>query len=60
MVDSVIVSVNFPDDDETSGIMIIGKKRIAHQAEIINVFKGKEARDLYSNLINRTDWGKKS
>ena len=38
----VIVSVSFPENgDEDSGILLVGKKKTARDADIINVFKGK-------------------
>lgn len=54
MVESVIVSVNFPENGkETDGILLVGKKRPAHASEIINVFEGNEARELYDKLTKR-------
>lgn len=54
MVESVIVSVSFPKGgDENSGILLVGKKRPGKDADIINVFKGKEARELYEKLTKR-------
>ena len=54
MVERVIVSVSFPENgDENSGILLVGKKKTARDADIINVFKGKEARELYDKLTKR-------
>jgi len=54
MVESVIVSVSFPENgDEDSGILLVGRKKTGHNADIINVFKGKEARELYDKLTKR-------
>lgn len=54
MVESVIVSVSFPENgNEDSGILLVGKKKTARDADIINVFKGKEARELYEKLTKR-------
>lgn len=54
MVESVIVSVNFPDDGgEETGILLVGKKQPGKDAEIINVFEGKAARELYKKLTKR-------
>lgn len=53
MVESVIVSVNFPDGGEDTGILLVGKPKPGHASEIANVFEGKEARDLYKKLTKR-------
>ena len=54
MVESVIVSVNFPDDGgEDSGILLVGKPKPGHTSEIINAFEGKAARELYKKLTKR-------
>lgn len=54
MVESVIVSVNFPDDGgEYTGILLVGKPKPGHASEIINAFEGKAARELYQKLTKR-------
>lgn len=54
MVESVIVSVNFPDDGgEDTGLLLVGKPKPGHASEIVNVIEGKEARDLYKKLTKR-------
>ena len=54
MVESIIVSVSFPDDDgEDTGILLVGKSKPGHASEIINVFEGKAARELYKKLMKR-------
>ena len=54
MVESVIVSVSFPDDGgKDTGILLVGKRKAGHVSEIINVFEGKEARELYKKLTKR-------
>jgi len=52
MVESVIVSVNFPDDGgEDTGILLVGKPKPGHTSEIINAFEGKAARELYKRKV---------
>lgn len=54
MVESVIVSISFPENgEEDSGILLVGRKKTGHNADIINVFKGEEARELYDKLTKR-------
>ena len=54
MVESIIVSVSFPDDgNENTGVLLVGKKQPGKDAEIVNVFEGKDARDLYKKLTKR-------
>lgn len=50
MVDSILVSVDFPNKDNT-GVLLVGRKRMNQSVEIINVFQGDEARELYETLI---------
>ena len=54
MVESVIVSVSFPDGGgEDTGILLVGKSKPGHASEIINVFEGKAAQELYKKLTKR-------
>lgn len=51
MTDTILVSY-----DNSSGdipILIIGRKTIRHDVEIINAFQGNEATDLYNKLITK-------
>ena len=50
MVDSILVSVDFSNKNDT-GVMVIGRKRMNQSFEIINAFQGEEARDLYEKLV---------
>ena len=50
MVDSILVSVDFPNKNDT-GVMVVGRKRMNQSVEIINAFQGDEARELYERLI---------
>lgn len=50
MIDSVVVSVDFSNKNDT-GVMLVGRKRMNQSMEIINAFQGDEARELYEKLI---------
>lgn len=50
MVDSILVSVDFSNKNNT-GVLIVGKKRMNQSVEIINAFQGKEAKELYEELV---------
>lgn len=50
MIDSVVVSVDFSNKNDT-GVMLVGRKRMNQSMEIINAFQGDEARELYKKLI---------
>ena len=50
MVDSILIGVDFSNNDDT-GCLVVGKKRMNQSVEIINAFQGKEARELYEKLV---------
>lgn len=52
MIDSVVVSVDFSNKNDT-GVMLVGRKRMNQSMEIINAFQGDEARELYERLITK-------
>ena len=52
MVDSILVSVDFPNKDGT-GVLIVGRKRMNQSVDIINAFQGDEARELYKKLVTK-------
>ena len=39
MVDSILVSVDFSNNNDT-GVLIVGRKRMNQSVEIINAFQG--------------------
>ena len=47
--ESVIVSIDINEADETSALLVIGKRGV-NGIEIINAFQGKEAILLYNKL----------
>lgn len=54
MIDSVVVSVDFSNKNDT-GVMVVGRKRMNQSMEIINAFQGDEARELYERLITKKE-----
>ena len=45
---SLLIGVDFSDED--TGVLIVGEKQGA-DIKIINVFKGKEAHELYEKIV---------
>lgn len=58
MTDTILIGVDLADNDNT-GVLIIGRKRMNQSVEIINAFQGKEAKELYKKLITKKDGDKK-
>lgn len=58
MTDTILIGVDLADNDDT-GVLIIGRKRMNQSVEIINAFQGKEAKELYKKLITKKDGDKK-
>lgn len=52
MVDSILVSVDFSNNNDT-GVLIVGRKRMNQSVEIINAFQRDEARELYEKLVTK-------
>lgn len=52
MVDSILVSVDFSNNNDT-GVMVVGRKRMNQSVEIINAFQEDEARELYEKLVTK-------
>ena len=46
----IIVRVDFPNKNDNI-IMTVGRIRRDHHIDIVNVFQGDEARELYEKLI---------
>ncbi len=53
MVDSVLVSINFPGGDDAA-IMLVGRQRINEPVEIINAIQGEEVKELWEKLTTPT------
>ncbi len=58
MTDTILIGVDLADNDDT-GVLIIGRKRMNQSVEIINAFQGEEAKELYKKLITKKDGDKK-
>jgi hypothetical protein len=51
MQDTILVS--FVDGTKSDNpILVVGRKRLNQSVEIINVFQGDEARELYERLVS--------
>lgn len=48
--DTLLVSIDFSHDKDT-GVLIVGRKAPGGTVEIVNAFQGKDAEDLYQQLI---------
>ena len=49
MVDSLIISIDTTNDKDNT-VLIVGRKTVRQQVEIVNAFQGEEALKLYSQL----------
>ncbi len=58
MTDTILIGVDLADNDDT-GVLIIGRKRMNQSVEIINAFQGEGAKELYKKLITKKDGDKK-
>lgn len=58
MTDTILIGVDLADNDDT-GVLIVGRKRMNQSVEIINAFQGEEAKELYKKLITKKDGDKK-
>jgi hypothetical protein len=58
VTDTILIGVDLADNDDT-GVLIIGRKRMNQSVEIINAFQGEEAKELYKKLITKKDGDKK-
>lgn len=49
MVDSLIISIDTSNGKDNT-VLIVGRKTVGQQVEIVNAFQGEEALELYSRL----------
>jgi hypothetical protein len=49
MVDSLIISIDTTNGKDNT-VLIVGRKTVGQQVEIVNAFQGEEALKLYSQL----------
>lgn len=52
--DTILVSVDFSLGRDAD-VLVVGRKRLGHQVEIVNAFQGPEARELYEKLITKKE-----
>lgn len=50
--DTILISVDF-NHGEDNGVLIVGRKRPNKPLDIINAFRGEEAKELYQKLITK-------
>lgn len=48
--EAVVVSIDY-SESEDNGILLVGRKKGKGPIEIINVFQGPEALDIYKKLV---------
>lgn len=49
MVDSLIISID-TSNGKDNAVLIVGRKAVGQQVEIVNAFQGDEALELYDRL----------
>lgn len=49
MVDSLIISIDTTNGKDNT-VLIVGRKTVGQQVEIVNAFQGEEALKLYNSL----------
>ena len=54
MIDSILVSVDFSNKDD-SGVLLVGRKRMNQSVEIINAIRGEEAKELWRRLMAKKE-----
>jgi hypothetical protein len=52
MVDSLIIGIDTTNGKDNT-VLIVGRKTVGQQVEIVNAFQGEEALKLYSQLTVR-------
>ena len=48
--DTLLVSIDFSNGEDV-GVMVVGRKAPGGAVEVVNAFQGKDAEDLYQQLI---------
>lgn len=52
--DTILVSVDFNHGTDHD-LLVVGRKCLGHDIEIINAFQGPEARELYNKLVTKKE-----
>lgn len=55
MYGSLIIGYDFSNKDE--GVLIVGRKTQNQEVDIINAFQGKEAANIFAQLIAKKNGG---
>lgn len=50
MVDTLLIGVDISNGEDLA-VLTVGRKRMNQSVEIVNVFAGKEAIELYNKLV---------
>ena len=53
--DTILVGFDYDPTEKDTCVLIVGRKRKNDSVEIINAFKGKEAKKLYEKLITKSE-----
>ena len=52
--DTILVSVDFSHGKDHD-LLVVGRKRLGHEIDIVNAIQGPEARELYEKLITKKE-----
>lgn len=50
LTDTLLVSIDSSTDGDGT-VLLVGRKRLNESVEIVNAFQGKDAMDLYKQLV---------
>lgn len=50
LIDTLLVSIDLPTNGDIP-VLVVGRKRPNDSVEIVNAFQGKDATDLYNQLV---------
>lgn len=50
LTDTLLVSIDSSTDGNET-VLLVGRKRLNESVEIVNAFQGKDAMDLYKQLV---------
>lgn len=50
LTDTLLVSIDSSTDCDKT-VLLVGRKRLNESVEIVNAFQGKDAMDLYKQLV---------
>lgn len=50
LIDTLLISINIPTNGDKT-VLIVGRKKPNESLDIVNAFQGKDAVDIYNQLI---------